>query len=314
MVLLKDGKAKKVLAGSTNITKAGIFGHSDVAHVIRDETLAEDFLAYWKKLAKDPEADPLQEWTVTANPEPEDRLGKEGEELLPPRDSISAVFSPRQGTKALKWYAQLMGQARECAFLTGPFGVSKKMRDVFAEDRSYLRFLMLDNTDGKIELAAESIEKDADNRVAVGAYLGSGGWNQWLKEHLTGFTRKINFIHTKYLLVDALSSDPILVTGSANFSDASMNQNDEHMVVIRGDTSVADIYLVEYMRLFNAFRLRDRVNAKSEKQRAPAPHTVSNASGHLYLHDDDGWVAPYYAEGTPQSSKRELFSGSWGGR
>ena len=45
-----------------------------------------------------------------------------------------------------------------------------------------------------------------------------------------------------------LGSDPIVVTGSANFSHASTNDNDENMLVIRGSQRVADSYFTEFNR------------------------------------------------------------------
>ena len=59
------------------------------------------------------------------------------------------------------------------------------------------------------------------------------------------------YIHTKFMLVDPLSDDPLVVTGSANFSRPSQRVNDENMLVIRGDTRVADIYFGEFMRIFD---------------------------------------------------------------
>jgi phosphatidylserine/phosphatidylglycerophosphate/cardiolipin synthase-like enzyme len=47
-----------------------------------------------------------------------------------------------------------------------------------------------------------------------------------------------------------------VVTGSANFSTASTNKNDENMLVIRGNTRVADIYLGEFMRIYNHLSFR----------------------------------------------------------
>jgi len=38
-----------------------------------------------------------------------------------------------------------------------------------------------------------------------------------------------------------------VVTGSANFSAASTNANEENMMVIRNSTRIADIYLGEFM-------------------------------------------------------------------
>ena len=40
----------------------------------------------------------------------------------------------------------------------------------------------------------------------------------------------VSYIHSKFLLIDPLGKDPIVVTGSANFSKASTNDNDENMI------------------------------------------------------------------------------------
>src|SRR4249919_2749121 len=53
VVLLKDDEPVEVWTGSTNITKGGIFGHSNVGHVVRDPAVAAAFLDYWKQLDKD---------------------------------------------------------------------------------------------------------------------------------------------------------------------------------------------------------------------------------------------------------------------
>jgi phosphatidylserine/phosphatidylglycerophosphate/cardiolipin synthase-like enzyme len=68
------------------------------------------------------------------------------------------------------------------------------------------------------------------------------------------------FIHTKFLLIDPLSDDPLVCSGSANFSSNSLLQNDENMLLIRGDTRVADIYLTEFDRIFRHFYFRDMAN------------------------------------------------------
>ena len=40
----------------------------------------------------------------------------------------------------------------------------------------------------------------------------------------------MSYVHSKFLMMDPLGDDPIVVTGSANFSDASTNSNDENML------------------------------------------------------------------------------------
>jgi phosphatidylserine/phosphatidylglycerophosphate/cardiolipin synthase-like enzyme len=51
-------------------------------------------------------------------------------------------------------------------------------------------------------------------------------------------------IHSKVLLVDPFSDDPIVVTGSHNFSLSASGKNDENFVVVRGDRALAEAYAV----------------------------------------------------------------------
>jgi hypothetical protein len=311
IVLLKDGKPVQVWTGSTNITEGGIYGHSNVGHQLRDPEVAAHFLGYWQELVGDPPADPLKDWTVgdmkppTATPE---ELFA-GADPLPPPNSIGTVFSPRHGNKALEWYAKLMDTAGSSVFLTAAFGVSKELRAIFGEEKPYLRYLLLDNRNGEIDTIARGIEADPDNEVATGAFIGSGGWRQWVEEKVTGLNNHVQFIHTKYMLIDPLGDDPIVISGSANFSDASTSQNDENMLVIRGDTRVADIYLGEFMRLFSQFRLRGRVKAKPDQLLPTAGVGPDLAAQDVkFLSEDSSWADAAYVEGSPEAKERLLFS------
>jgi phosphatidylserine/phosphatidylglycerophosphate/cardiolipin synthase-like enzyme len=102
------------------------------------------------------------------------------------------------------------------------------------------------------------------------------------------------------MLIDPLSDDPLVITGSANFSEASTTENDENMLVIRGDTRVADIYLTEFMRLFMHFYFRMIVNGIGPAESNPAAE---------YLKDDDSWILPYYDINTPKCKERLYFAG-----
>jgi phosphatidylserine/phosphatidylglycerophosphate/cardiolipin synthase-like enzyme len=309
IVLLKDGKPVEVWTGSTNITKGGIFGHSNVGHIVRDEKVAAVYLAYWEELAQDPEHDGFQTENVKADDQPERRLKEGGDKLPPEPNSVSVVFSPRERISALDWYAKLMDRAQESFFLTAPFGVSSQLADVFAEDKPYLRYLILDHENKTIAPVARKIENDLDNELAVGAYLGAGNWHQWLREHLTGFNSAVLFVHTKYMLIDPLGDDPIVITGSANFSSNSILGNDENSLIIRGDKAVADVYLGEFMRLFATFRLRMKAKAEPDEK---APEPVPGAAGDaLHLDSTDAWAKPYFVAGAKQK-ERLLFSGSGG--
>jgi phosphatidylserine/phosphatidylglycerophosphate/cardiolipin synthase-like enzyme len=101
------------------------------------------------------------------------------------------------------------------------------------------------------------------------------------------------------MLVDPLSADPIIVTGSANFSDASVRDNDENMLLIRGDQKAADIYLTEYFRLWNHYAFREWAACQKDPSAASPRHLV----------EDDGWRNVYYGN-TDRSRQRRIFAGT----
>lgn len=299
IILLENGKPVQVWTGSTNMTDGGIFGHSNVGHIVRDSDVAAKYLEYWEHLKDDPamarkEADDqIRPFNEDHTPVPDDE---------PPAKRTIAIFSPRRTLTALEWYAELMDKAQTAVFMTAAFGVGGVFEEVFAEDRDYLRYLLLEKEDNNMD----RLTRDIDNRIAVGNVLGKTAFEDWLRERfqperLTGLNKNVKFIHTKYALIDPLSEDPIVITGSANFSDASTRRNDENMLIIRGDTRVADIYLGEFMRLFNHFFFR-MVAASNGNGGGEGDHPVSA------LIPDDSWRTPYYSEGTVKQKERLYFS------
>jgi hypothetical protein len=65
------------------------------------------------------------------------------------------------------------------------------------------------------------------------------GWHQ----EGSGIGVNVNWIHTKFMLIDLLDNKPITLTDPP-FQRTSVTTNDENMVPIRG-VSVADIYFGE---------------------------------------------------------------------
>lgn len=110
----------------------------------------------------------------------------------------------------------------------------------------------------------------------------------------TGLNSAVKYIHNKFMRVDPLSDDPVVLTGSANFSDASTVKNDENMVIVRGNKRVADIYLGEYMRLFSHFSFRESLKWRKDGE-PPKP-----------LRTDDWWRD--YFGNTSRSFRRRFFA------
>jgi phosphatidylserine/phosphatidylglycerophosphate/cardiolipin synthase-like enzyme len=298
-IVLVDGrKAVAVWTGSTNITEGGIFGHSNLAHVVEDPKVAGKYLKYWEQLNGDPKAGDLREWNDDNTPVPETKK--------PPKGT-TAIFSPRGSLDVLQYYADLMDRAESGVFFTAAFGVNKLLRRVLATNKPYLRYLLLEREDrpNADDPDIEMYQRDRENLIAVGSFLDDDVLTNWVRtnfarEDLTGLNAHVKYIHTKYMLIDPLGDDPIVVTGSANFSDASTRNNDENMLIIRGDTRVADIYLGEFMRLYTHYRFRAFAQEAAREGKPPKK---------LYLTEDNSWTEPYYDPASVKQQERRMFAG-----
>jgi hypothetical protein len=302
VVLLEDGAPVAVWTGSTNFTEGGIYGQWNVGHVVRDPAVARRYLELFDELKRDEAPKLTRAFTAKQTPLPK---------TIRPPAGTTLLFSPRSGLSALDWYANLMDHAKDSVFFTAAFGVSKELTAIFAEQKPYLRYLLLDRLQGDVTTIARS----PSNRITAGGYFGASNtpFSNWMHEALTGLDVHVQYVHTKIMLIDPLGDDPIVITGSANFSEASTTSNDENMLVIRGDTRIADIYLGEFMRVFTHFRFRGHTRSPATHP-APGPDTSKRAlapatrtRGKLHLYDSDVWARPYYVKGSPREKERLLF-------
>lgn len=301
LVVQQKGKPPLVWSGSTNVTDSALWGQSNVGHVVHETPthVAEAYLAYWQELAADTPTKQLRGLNDAQNPVPQ------GE---PADGSTTAIFSPHTGAGALQWIADRMAGAHESVFFTAPFGISDTLEKVLLGQHPFPVYALLDKDDNHMQL----LRANPENQLTSGAFLAHG-LHQFAQERLTGLSVHVRYIHTKYLLVDALSDDPLVITGSANFSAASVAENDENIFVIRGDTRVADIYVSEFMRLFTHMYFRARTTADATAGKAAptatkrAPADAAPADGILFLAPDDSWTKPWYAAGDPKRLERELF-------
>lgn len=300
IVLLKDGKPQAVWTGSTNFTEGALYGQWNVGHVVRDKKVAKRYLDLWNELQSDPKPPVTKQWNNQETPLPNAPSG------------VDLVFSPRPDLGALNWYATLMDDAVDSVFLTGAFGVSKELTAIFAEPKPYLRYLLLDKRQGDVT----TIARNPSNRITAGGYFGGKAgtpFANWMREALTGLNTYVQYVHTKIMLIDPLGDDPIVISGSANFSEASTTDNDENMLVIRGDKRLADIYLGEFMRLFTHFRFRGHTKTPSTHP-APGPGVPkaqlaasTKAKGKLHLKPNDMWARGFYVKDSPREKERLLF-------
>jgi phosphatidylserine/phosphatidylglycerophosphate/cardiolipin synthase-like enzyme len=290
IVLLRGTKAVAVWTGSTNISDGGIFGHSNVGHTVWDKEVAAKYLDYWQRLADNLTPTKLRAPNKTATPTP---AGK------PPKDSVTPIFSARDGKESnetLQWYADRLGEAREVSCMTFAFNIDEVFQHVLGRDNDVLRYVVKDDPLG----VEESVGHDRDVIFAAGSYLGEGALANFLRERSNPLNTN-RYIHNKFMLVDPLGDDPLVVTGSANFSKPSQRINDENMLVIRGDRRVADIYFGEFMRVFDHHYARYIVRILTDEGRSDPE------AGYLKEKTAD-WLPSHFSAASYKSKRRKYFA------
>jgi phosphatidylserine/phosphatidylglycerophosphate/cardiolipin synthase-like enzyme len=211
-----------------------------------------------------------------------------------------SVFSPRATLEVLEMYAAMTDEGSVCSCVTLAFGVNKLFKKLLEDNTaaSPIVFLLLEKKDVENPRAKDPfVALAAKNNVyeAWGSYIRDPIY-QWARETNTrslGLNTHVAYIHSKFLLMDPLGGEPIIVTGSANFSEASTQDNDENMLLIRGDMRVADIYFTEFNRLFNHFYFR--AIQESVAGQTANPKAAANLEASLFLDETDGWTQKYEA-------------------
>jgi phosphatidylserine/phosphatidylglycerophosphate/cardiolipin synthase-like enzyme len=294
MVLCENGKATQVWTGSTNITLAGIFGHCNTGHWIEDPLIADKYLTYWNGLVDDPFmskqakiSESIQQDTDLKN------LPKGTYVFFSPRD-----LPKKKGIPAphLQHYADLIDNADELVCMIFPFNMDDVFATVFRNDKKYLRLLLFESASD----AKNVKSNDFDVKVTAGAVY-TGKEKDWAKEITTKAITGagILYVHNKFFIIDPLSDKPIVVTGSANFSTNSIQNNDENSLLIIGDSRVADIYLTEFDRLFVHFWPRYLSTIiKNNNQ----PRGFSKP-----LDETHTWYREYYDETKYPEKRKQLF-------
>ncbi|MFM9949451.1 MAG: phospholipase D-like domain-containing protein [Saprospiraceae bacterium] len=286
-VWMKAGVPQEVWTGSTNISEGGIFGHTNVGHWIVNKSIAEKYRGYWELLKNNGMGGAFKTAVVALSGDLDIGMVK----ALP--NGTVSIFSPRNKKTMLNTYVDLIDQMEQLGCITLAFGVSKVFKDKlqYHTPQSPILFMLLEKPDvANKKKPAAFIKLDWHQNIyqSVGSAI-KDGLNRWVKEtnqKMMGLNNHVVYIHSKFLLHDPLGDAPIVVTGSANFSEPSTVSNDENMVIIKGDMRVADIYFTEFNRLFNHYYFRLVYNKSLEQNRQSTEQS-------LFLKEDDSWLEKY---------------------
>jgi hypothetical protein len=287
-----------VWTGGTNWTEGGIYGQLNVGHAVYDVSVAERYEAGFQVLAQDLSINDTQARNDVITPTPLNRTALQ--------HGTTPLFSPQNGLGMLDLYADVCRTAK-VLMVSAPFALHEKIRNVLQSPTDgAMRFMLADKEGSYGEKGnIDTLNADPGNMAAVakpfeGIKLADFQKRKLDRDRLMmdeGFHHAGIHIHSKIILADPFGPDPILITGSANFSTNSTVNNDSNVLVFRGDTAVADVYVADFMRMFEHYWFRSRKDEKLEANQIFA------------LKDTDAWSERYFTPGSREQRDRLAFLG-----
>ena len=274
---------RRVWTGSTNFTRAGLYLQTNLGLVYEAPAIASGFAAVWELLRSNPD-----KTTVKG---PMQALVASVRSTLP--DGPTPYFSPVAGKELLDTAIDLVSNAHELVLISSPFGLDVKIRNAInGNDPDVVEYGLVNSSSG-------AMVKQLPHAQSKFSWFTTPAWlpefdgrrwdNQPFGQHK---------IHTKSIVADPFSASPRLLVGSANFSDESVNKNDENAMLIEGDRRAAAIVATEFLRMFDHYKTRKFI---ADLQQAPDDQ---------FLAEDGSWCRPYYESFRLKFRERQVFGGN----
>jgi phosphatidylserine/phosphatidylglycerophosphate/cardiolipin synthase-like enzyme len=306
------GAAQAVLLGSTNWTDTALCAQSNNALVVENATFAGAYMAYWGRLKDDTPAQgtarqgpdlrqadataalsdtPIDEGRATLwfSPNtPHARASRPGPDEATPPD-LAEVF-------------ELMGAAQEAILFLEfePGSPSVVDRAVQVQNEKPELFVRGAVTDPKAAGVFNTtlIHRPGEPPVEVApASAINDQFAFWQRELLKASPGAHAIIHDKIVVIDPMSDNCVVITGSHNQGYRASYNNDENLLIVKGHKALAAAYAVHVLDVYDHYRFRYAVQKDG-----------SNAfSG---LDPTDGWQDKYFDPANPASRDAQVWLGA----
>jgi len=279
--------------GSTNWAPTGLCTQVNNGLLIEDSEVAQVYLDQWHRLRDAGSLFPKN--LVAGNSKPK----QVGEDT--PGTVRSAVWFTRASKGVdLDTLRQEVQKAREgilfLMFMPGSTGLFSNVAARSAEPNLFVRGVVSELPNGRGDESAVDVNLiDGANHTplhldivqpeGVQHPFANFAAEVTHKQFLGGIGHAI--IHSKVVVIDPFSADPVVITGSHNFSASASSKNDENFVIVKGDRQLAEAYAVNVFGAYAHYRWR-----------AFLAQTNKPFNG---LKDSDNWQAPKLA-----AERREL--------
>lgn len=277
-----SGTAKAVLLGSTNWTPTGLCAQTNNTIVLDNPAVAERYLNYWKALAADTRQsknDPkklqgttlrgfgaksktitlggdgtLTSWFSPNTPKLRSSGAKNEKRPVDMDAVVTAISGAKKAVLFLAFYPGSPNVAQWAA------DAQKHNKNLFVRgcvtnpSASESFYYQLHGMTPPKKVKGKKLPRKEDLRVLAAQALGDKSAPQgWLKEIL-----KIGFaiIHDKVVVIDPFSKNSVVITGSHNLGHKASFNNDENLVIIRGNRPLAEAYATHVLDVYDHFAWR----------------------------------------------------------
>jgi hypothetical protein len=291
LIVKKNGKAQKVLSGSTNFSVTGIYVNSNHVVVFNDLTVAAAYSTVFEEAWNDK----VSEKAFTAAAISKKAFAFSGNGL----PQMSITFSPHKDDFAK-------------ATLT-------KIADRVGAEKSSVLFAIMDTdptTKGPVIPAIINLLKeqnvfaygisDSTSNISLykpdtaGAIQVTGKPGQTLlpppfdKEQAISIGHQI---HHKFIVCGFNTANAVVWFGSSNLAEGGEDQNGDNLIELH-DQDIATVFAIEALALVDHFLFRDKFSAKSKTSKPPV----------IGLTVNDSWAAKYFDPKDLYFEERQLFA------
>jgi len=301
-------KPRAVLLRSTNWTDTALCAQSNNALVVDNGDLAGAYLDYWRRLKTDCD----------------NERSRQGPELRESNAQPGIADLEIDGGRMTVWFAPNTPHARQSRpgrdeqtppDLAEVFALMSKAEQAIL----FLEFepgtpsvvdqaaMCLDKNPGLFVRGAVTDPKAVGDFTTTLTHRGAGDevdvvaasaigdqFAFWQRELLKAGPSAHAIIHDKIVVIDPMSPNCVVVTGSHNHGFRASYNNDENLLIVRGHQALAQAYAVHVMDVYDHYRFRYVM----EK---------SGAAAFSGLKRDDTWQNRYFDPNDPASKDEAVW-------
>lgn len=307
LIVSRNGRAVKVLTGSTNFSVTGLYVNSNHVLVFNDPAVAakyaEVFELAWSKnvRAKPFVASPLASKTESFSSPTIPRTDITFSPHAPPvAKAILDGLVARVQDEADKDDGSVLFAVMEIGTGSGP--VFPALRALHADQSVFS--LGISDTQKGLQLYTPGKRAGL---LVTGKPIGTKLPPPFSQVP----TVRGHQIHHKFVVCGFNGDDPVVYCGSSNLAEGGERENGDNLLAIH-DRGVATVFAIEALGLVDHFQFLDR-SAGGKKPKAPARRRPSAnkrqaaVEAGWFLSTSDRWTRPYFDRDDLHSTDRNLF-------